>query len=158
MSWLEGCSLCWRCSGCKLRFERGDATLRIGWSARRHFWRCSWRFFPIPRFGLRGACSSSKQYDQTYRAKIIRAQVALLDSVGNSCGAALWTGGSARERLRRKRWLSRRVAVYAGDLSHDVPRAFMDDAAVRRLRNGGRIEPALPLLAEQRTGRFVRCV
>ena len=66
MSWLEGCSRFWHCSGRKVRFAPGAETLRIGWSGQRRFWLCLWRFFPILHFDSRGACNSSKQHDKTY--------------------------------------------------------------------------------------------
>ena len=50
-------------------------------------------------------------------------------------------------RQRRRYGATRRTPVRARDPTHDVPRATLDHAPVRRVRDGGGVERALPLLA-----------
>ncbi len=80
--------------------------------------------------------------------------------------------GSARDRLRnrgearlhggrrrrRRARASRRAAVHPRPLSGHVPRAAVDDQAVRRLCLGGGDERALPLPARPRPDRTLRGV
>ena len=58
--------------------------------------------------------------------------------------------GHGRRRLRARPRLSGRVSVHARRLSVDVPRPAVDDAAVRRVRDGGGDERAVPLPARAR--------
>ncbi len=52
--------------------------------------------------------------------------------------------------------IPRRVSVHARHPADDVPRPVVDDAAVRRLRHGRRIERPVPLFARPRRQRIER--
>src|SRR3990170_7861586 len=60
--------------------------------------------------------------------------------------------------LRGEAGLSGGVPVYAGRPADDVSRPAVDDAAVRRLRRRGGVQPALPLPAGARPDRPLRGV
>ena len=77
---------------------------------------------------------------------------ALLDHLRRRERAAL-LARERRARLRARPRLARRVSVHARRLSVDVPRPPLDDAPVRRLRDGGGDERALPLPARARADR-----
>ena len=67
--------------------------------------------------------------------------------------------GSRRLEPRVRARRPRRVSLHKGHLPFDVPRPALDDAAVRRIRYGGRLQPPLPLPARsggQRPERGVR--
>ena len=67
--------------------------------------------------------------------------------------APLHRGGPGRERPRARHRLSGRVSLHPRRLPLDVPRAALDDAPVRRLRNRRGDEQALPLPARPRPDR-----
>ena len=58
-------------------------------------------------------------------------------------------------RLRHRARVPRGVPLHPGRPADDVPRAALDDAAVRRVRDGGRDQPAVPLPARGRADRAV---
>jgi hypothetical protein len=82
-----------------------------------------------------------------------RASRTLHHSFRASAGTRLHGRKSARRGSRGCTRLSRRISVYTRDLSFDVSRPAMDHAAICRIRLGGGIQPALPVLAQQRAER-----
>ncbi len=77
---------------------------------------------------------------------------ALLDDLGDRRRPAVHAG-ERRRRARERPRLSGRSAVHARGVSVDVPRAPVDDAPVRRVRNGRGDERALPLPPRPRPDR-----
>src|SRR5215813_9107548 len=88
--------------------------------------------------------------------KIDRAETGVQDAVGIAARAAVHRGKFAPRRCcGGATGISRRISVYARDLPDDVPQPALDDAAVRGIWDGGGIEQALSLSAEQGTDGLV---